>query len=227
MLMKTAGYAVVRNAVTHAFCGRVESWFGNQPAEAQMPRIDNAVQHIGLLEALKIEKSLIDSAAELLGENLVLILNRHNHLTTVCSTELKSHRIHADSCRLLPSYLTLIIPILGFDDWSAWPQIVPASHLWSIPARDNGGGKWLDESDFPELKEQMVAVPMKPGDALWVDPGVFHRAGRGTVQRARMTLTLAVAANDDLQRRPTPNLAQLRGRQHYNGHQYSGPLSGQ
>jgi ectoine hydroxylase-related dioxygenase (phytanoyl-CoA dioxygenase family) len=67
------------------------------------------------------------------------------------------------------------------------------------------------------LGEQAVSVEVKAGDAIFLDPLVFHGAGSGTKSKARVVLTLALRSVDELAMGVAANELLVGGAHHYAG----------
>lgn len=159
-------------------------------------RIEDVAARLDLVDMLQ-SSGLPEQWIALLGENVVAIRNRHNHLTIDRQRGLKSAALHRDSLTWTRSYVTTMVLLAG-EHQDAWPRVIPGSHLWTPAGPPNGGGYWLKDDRRRNLARQAVIVPMRPGDAILMDPLLFHAAGRGSREDPRIALTLAVRAVDEL-----------------------------
>jgi ectoine hydroxylase-related dioxygenase (phytanoyl-CoA dioxygenase family) len=136
----------------------------------------------------------------LLGPNVVLALNRHNHITTNRKGE-QDLRFHRDILQPTRGLLSLIIYLDPADIESGCTQVIPGSHRETrvgVPQFD-GGGTWLSRHDqFRHLQDQSLPVPVSAGDALVFDGLLFHAPGENTTERSRTSITFGLRAHDEL-----------------------------
>lgn len=182
--------------------------------EGQPGRFENA--HRELAVSPDDLSDLLDELAVLVGPDIVLLENRHNHVTVDHGSGLRSSRAHRDARGWTQTYLTLVILLAGTSS-DAWTRVLPGSHLASTFEPHNGGGTWMDESSLAGLDEQLLPVEMQPGDALLLDPLTFHRAGRGSDLDPRIALSFAIRAPDELSNDPAAHETLLRGAREYHG----------
>lgn len=157
-----------------------------------MDALGDLSAHIG--SATSLGKRL----AEVLGPHLVVITNRHNHYGVSSNTSYRAARMHRDSLQWLRTYVTILIPLQGFDEPAAQLRILPGSHLWSVDGAPNGGGFWIDETPYAALESQALQTTLELGDVLLIDPLIFHAAGCGSESATRKMLSLAIHSGDEL-----------------------------
>jgi ectoine hydroxylase-related dioxygenase (phytanoyl-CoA dioxygenase family) len=183
-------------------------------------RHECAMEEFQLLAKLE-SSQLFALWTELLGADVVAILNRHNHITIDTGRGSKAAALHRDSLNWSRTYLTTMMLLAG-NDHRAWPRLVPGSHRQSPRGPTNGGGYWLRQDVRHFLAEQAVAVPIKPGDVVFMDPMLFHAAGCGSVSMPRIALTLAVRAVDELAGNTPQHERLILGAQNYQGQAWFG-----
>jgi ectoine hydroxylase-related dioxygenase (phytanoyl-CoA dioxygenase family) len=160
-------------------------------------RIEGAAQFFELFGLLRND-AFRNHSTQLLGPNWSLLLNRHNHITIDYGSGLDGIRTHRDSLQWSRPFLSVIIGLAMPSSSHAWPRVIPGSHLWPVGAPPNGGGYWLDEDENSDMRDQQVFVRLAPGDALFLDPLTFHRAGSGFATEPRIVWTVALRASDEL-----------------------------
>lgn len=157
--------------------------------------IPNAVQKI--FESEKIIRAI----TSILGPNVVLIKNRHNHLS-VLPPNIDVFRLHRDVLQWSNTILSLMIYLQDTNETDGATHILPGSqHLDFIQhsGRPGHGGTWMDEHpEFENLLDQAIPIPCKAGDALLVDGVAFHSPGTVVSDKHRMVLTFALRAIDEL-----------------------------
>ena len=211
-LFERAGYLVVRDAVPEQLVDGLNSALDQEFAEpdgryksisvdgelskiygvAQRPR--TAEQVLQLVRSDKI----ITALRSILGPNIVMLLNRHNH-ATLNSAGHNVARLHRDV--LNRGVVSLIAYLEKAEVKNGCTWIVPSSQhepRVGVPQAD-GGGTWMDEHEvFRHLVEQALPVPMNVGDALLFDAMAFHSVGENSTRATRRSLTLAFKAHDEL-----------------------------
>lgn len=119
---------------------------------------------------------LLDVLEPVLGPNVELVENRHNHVIIYCGPA--TDRLHRDILQWSRSILTVLVYLSDCIDLGSATRVVPGSHLWPCADEPNNGGTWLDEvGTYARLRDQAVAVPAGAGDAVLMHGQLYH-AGR-------------------------------------------------
>lgn len=223
---RTQGYLVVPsaapNGATESILGfadsaTIPSRYLTLDDQGRRVRVEGMLQNTELASVLRSARVLWLALRRQLGQNWSALANRHNHVTTNAGGDIRAARMHRDSLHWSRGYLTVVLMLNGVDSPQSFTSVIPGSHLWPDAGPPNGGGYWLDEGPYAPLSHQAVAVSARNGDALLLDPLVFHRAGHGTSEDPRSVLTLAVAAVDELAARPADHEILLEGHHDYQG----------
>jgi ectoine hydroxylase-related dioxygenase (phytanoyl-CoA dioxygenase family) len=137
----------------------------------------------------------------LLGPNIVLLRNRHNHATLNRQGDIP-FRLHRDILQWSRGIITLIIYLEEATAERGCTHVVPGSHLErfaGIPP-DGGGGNWADDHvEYQHLLAQAVPVPMESGGVLAIDSLTFHSVGINVTDSSRMSVTFALRSVDELE----------------------------
>ena len=225
LFFRQAGYLIARHVFNEAECRKLTEriLYGSCPAPLatfdsinRLAKLEDASECLGLIDWLREEK-FVSIVHSLLGPNLVLIRNRHNHITVDHGEGLPSRQLHRDSLQWSRSFLTVLVGLNIPDTEVSRPWIIPTSHLWPIGAAPNGGGYWLDEDELGDLKDQAIQVELKAGDVLFADPLTFHGAGTGLPSEPRVMWTLAMRSADELTLNTAANEILVYGGQYYAG----------
>jgi ectoine hydroxylase-related dioxygenase (phytanoyl-CoA dioxygenase family) len=213
----------VPGALSLAACEELLNSWTSQEGRSDAPigvlshrRLEQAAEALGVVRVLRAER-IWGAITALLGDDWVLILNRHNHLTENRGPSFDANRLHRDALSWTRGYLSILLALTPMSDPSSWTRVVPGSHLWPISGPPNGGGYWMDETNCAGLSSQAVLVPWERGSALVLDSMAFHSAGVGTPLDSRVVLTLAVRASDELAASVAANEALVSGHHHYRG----------
>lgn len=156
-----------------------------------------AVQNIPGVMEVATNARLLDNLEGLLGPNISLVLNRHNHATTnPAGSEIAGlHRDHGEWSRGL---LSAIVYLEDADIENGCTHVIPGSHKWPSLGRAVNGGYWLSDTAFDGLREQAVPVPMKAGGVLVFDAHMYHGVGENTSDRTRTSIALGYHSVDQL-----------------------------
>lgn len=161
-------------------------------------RVDGLVNVCPEFRTVFCDGAVVRAIASLLGPNIELVLNRHNHLTLNRQGNPRT-RLHRD---VLQWSRTLVTAILYLEDSSAEggaTTIIPSSHFLPFVGTPNNGGTWMDEHHvYGELAKQAIPVPMRAGDVLLLDSVAFHATGVNQTSGTRMIATVGYHSVDEL-----------------------------
>lgn len=152
-------------------------------------------------EALR-SPAVSGALVNLLGPNVVLLQNRHNHATMNRHGDIP-FRLHRDILQWSRPILTIIIYIDDASVERGCTHVVPSSQMEQYAGMppDGGGGNWADDhAEYRHLLDQSVPVPMRSGDVLVLDSLTFHSVGVNVTGESRMSTTFAVRSVDELDR---------------------------
>ncbi|MGH8904528.1 MAG: phytanoyl-CoA dioxygenase family protein [Egibacteraceae bacterium] len=159
-------------------------------------RLDQVVSMSCEVDTLATSRTLLTHLAALIGENIELIENRHNHLTT--SRSGSQGRLHRDIVQWTRNMVTVIAYLTDCLDLGVATQVVPGSHWWPCLGKLNNGGTWMDAvSPYSDLVGQALPVPTRAGDVLVMDGMLYHAAG-GAGTGERTVVCLAYRSVDEL-----------------------------
>jgi len=179
-------------------------------------RIDNAVSmHEAILDVATSDR-LVDVLEQVLGPDIDLVENRHNHLSAY--RQPATDRLHRDVLQWSRSILTVLIYLSDCADLAAATRLVPGSHLWPSTGQPNNGGTWLDESaTYSSLREQALPVPTRAGDAVLMHGQLYHSGAGASASGPRTVLTLAYRSVDELAEHQPAHCRLVSGRRIYRG----------
>ncbi|HZI20635.1 MAG TPA: phytanoyl-CoA dioxygenase family protein [Pyrinomonadaceae bacterium] len=141
---------------------------------------------------------ILDPLESLLGPNIELTLNRHNHATLTLKGAAPP-RLHRDILQWSRSLVSTIIYLEESTVENGCTRIIPGSHFLPFVGTPNNGGTWMDEhSVYADLLNQALPIPMPRGGVLIFDSLAFHSAGVNTTEGTRLSLTLAYHSVDEL-----------------------------
>lgn len=157
-----------------------------------------AVQDVPHVRDVATHNALIDVVSGIIGPNIALTLNRHNHVSVnpPYSEQAPLHRDHGEWSRGL---LTAIVYLEDSTNENGTTHIIPGSHTWYSIGHAQNGGYWLSDSEaHRHLGTQALPVPMNAGDVLLFDGHLYHGAGPNISQKTRTSIALGYHAVDQL-----------------------------
>jgi len=159
---------------------------------------------------------MLDALTPVLGPNIELVENRHNHLSIYRGPG--TDRLHRDILQWSRSILTVLIYLSGCTDLASATRVVPGSHLWPCLGQPNNGGTWMEEvAPYASLCDQAVAVPTQAGDAVLMHGQLYHAGAGASEAGPRIVLTLAFRSVDELASEPSHRCRLVRGQRIHRG----------
>lgn len=184
----------------------------------------NVIKVLNLVDRDKVFLEVFSSdiiagpLASLLGPNIELLRNRHNH-ATLNIHRTSATRLHRDVLQWSRTIVTALISLGDSQDCGDYTYVVPSSHLLPFVGDPNNGGTWMDQhAVYADVLAQAVPVPMSSGGVLFLDGVVFHGAGPHPTGQ-RPSIALAYQAIDELAPASDPIRHRLliRGERLYRG----------
>jgi len=157
---------------------------------------------------------VLEPLADLLGPNIELVLNRHNHATLRLAGEGTSY-FHRDVLQWSRPIVTVLTYLeeTNLENGCTW--IVPGTHL--LPGRGENSLEKDPEVVGSGLLEQRLPVPMPAGGLLAINSLLYHTAGENRTDRSRMSMTVGYHSVDELAGAADPKRALVRGERFYKG----------
>lgn len=166
--------------------------------DGRVIRLDGLFQRIPVIADLLHNERLKGILMALLGPNIELSLNRHNH-ATVNLRGRAPDRLHRDVLQWSRSLVTMILYLEDSTIENGCTELIPTSQYLPFVGTPNNGGTWMDEhSVYSPLIDQAIPIPMKAGGVLLFDSLAFHKAGENLAGGNRLTLTLGFHSVDEL-----------------------------
>jgi phytanoyl-CoA hydroxylase len=167
----------------------------------------------GVREALTCAE-VLDPLEALLGPNIELITNRHNH-ATLRLAEAGDEYMHRDILQWSRAIVTILFYLEEATVETGCTMAVPGSHLLpglrSLPVgQDETLWSW-------GILDQAVPVPMPAGGLLAIDSLILHGPGRNQTEGSRMSMTAGYHSVDELSGVENPRRVLVRGERIYMG----------
>ncbi len=165
---------------------------------SRVTRLDSILNRDPVFMEVFTSETILQPLKSLLGPNIELVLNRHNHATFNRSGEAVT-RLHRDVLQWSRAVVTVIVYIDTATPETGCTRLVPGSHFLPYVGTPNNGGTWMDEhSVFADLIDQAVPIPMSKGGVLLLDSLVFHTAGQNCTPSTRLSVCCAYHSVDEL-----------------------------
>jgi phytanoyl-CoA hydroxylase len=178
--------------------------------DGRIVRLSNVLDRGPLFRDVATCRQVIEPLSDLLGPNVELVRNRHNH-ATLRLPDPRAELLHRD----VPQWSRGIVTVLVFLEESTaekgCTQLVPGSHLlpWAADAREAvARGR---------LQDQVVRAEAPAGGLLCIDSLLWHGVGPNKTDQTRMTITLGYHAADDLATVEDPSRLLVSGQRPYGG----------
>lgn len=208
LMFRHMGFLRLRAIVEHSHCVELLRWVstqmeqGNPPcrkdSQGRVVRLDGVFQRSEAIRTVFAGERLLDNLSGLLGPNIELVVNRHNHATVNLSGG-ATRRLHRDVLQWSRTVVTAILYLEAAECVDGCTEIVPGSHFLPFVERPNNGGTWMDEHpEYGDLTDQAVPVPAQAGDVLVFDSVMFHTIGVNHGSGTRAAITMAYQAVDEL-----------------------------
>jgi phytanoyl-CoA hydroxylase len=159
---------------------------------------------------------VLDPLESLLGPNIELIRNRHNHATLRLAEEGEgTDYTHRDVMQWTRSIVTVLFYLEETTVENGCTRVIPGTHLLpgigSLPLAQD------EAIQRAGILDQAVPVPMPAGGLLAIDSLVMHSAGQNRTDGSRMSMTVGYHSVDELSGVDNPKRALVRGERIYMG----------
>lgn len=186
----------IKKIVLLQFSKRIEPF--RLDSLGRVARIDELIKRDPIFYEIFSSPTILDPLESILGPNLELTLNRHNHATLNLKDSNRA-RLHRDVLQWSRSLVTAIIYLDDATTETGCTYIIPGSHYLPFVGTPNNGGTWMDEhSVYAPLIDQAIPVPMERGSILLFDSLAFHTAGENKTDTSRMSLCVGYHSVDEL-----------------------------
>lgn len=177
-------------------------------------RISALWERGGIFREALTAPEVLDPLEALLGPNIELILNRHNHATLRLAEE-GADSMHRDILQWSRSIVTILFYLEETTVENGCTVVVPGTHLTpALRALYVGEDESLRAAG---VLEQAVPVPMPAGGLLAIDSLILHGPGVNTTPRSRMSMTVGYHSVDELSDLENPKRVLVRGERIYMG----------
>ena len=187
-------------------------------------RLDQLADRDPIFKELIAHEQLLEPLQSMLGPNIEFHLSRHNHVTLNRRGDNKEGQggmgYHADCLQWSRPIITTIVYLDESTIENGATILIPSTHTLPHIGMPPGGrgGNWLaDHSEYLELKNQGIPVPMPKGGVLFFNGLLFHTAGVNHTDNSRMSITLGYRSVDELSKDGMEVCNLVRGERLYRG----------
>jgi phytanoyl-CoA hydroxylase len=163
--------------------------------DSQVLRLSKVMARDPIFAQAASTPRLLAALQGLLGPNIEVVLNRHNHVTLrpPGAAQLEWHRDVANWSRPIISAI-FYLQDANVENGCTW--ILPGSqHMLAHHAKLDGHGR---SESLDRLQHQALPVPARALDVLLINGLVLHGAGPNLSDASRMSMTLGYHAADEL-----------------------------
>lgn len=185
------------------------------PADEKVVRLSQVMDRAPIFRQVATSRQVLDPLASILGPNIEIVKNRHNHATLNLGSR-NTDRFHRDITQWTQGLATVIFYLEETNLDNGCTQLIPGSHL--LPGLDYlhniDKEPWVAASG---ILDQAVPMPMAAGGLLLIDSLVFHRIGTNHTDGTRMSMTVGYRSVDELAGVEDSKCLLVRGERSYTG----------
>ncbi|MDE2997868.1 MAG: phytanoyl-CoA dioxygenase family protein [Gemmatimonadota bacterium] len=200
----------LRRAVLEDVRAEVEPVVRN--ADGRVVRISSLVDRDPVFLETASSAIVLDPLECLMGPNIELVTNRHNHATLNTSAETGPDGFHRDVRQWSRTIFTVIFYLQETTAENGATLLVPGSHHFPGVEGRLYGHDWTRS-----LLDQALVAPMPEGGMLVIDSLLMHGIGENRTDRTRMSMTVGYHSVDELSDVPNPKRILVRGTPVYEG----------
>lgn len=179
----------------------------------QVRRLSKILDRDPIYMRVATSDAVLEPLSCLLGPNLELMTNRHNHLMVRPPGSAPVYW-HRDLDWGLP-FVTALIYLDASTPENGALQVVSGSHLLPFPRPDRVPAKQVETDP---IFRQALTVPVPAGGMLFTHYHLLHGAGPNRSDGPRRSMTLGYCPVDELGSEQPPNRICVRGERAYRGH---------
>ena len=183
--------------------------------QGRVVRVSKVWERGGVFQEAMTAPEVLDPLEALLGPNIELILNRHNHATLRLAGDGTDY-FHRDVLQWSRTIVTVLFYLEDTTVENGCTLLVPGTHLL-LPGVTENALKSVEWDQRSGVLEQAVPLPMPAGGLVAIDSMVMHSAGRNTTPGTRISMTMGYHSVDELSGVENPRRVLVRGKRVYNG----------
>lgn len=179
-------------------------------------RISRVHERGGVFEQFAADPVIIEPLTDLIGPNIVLARNRHNHATLNLPGYTGAYW-HRDVSQWTRNFVSVIIYLEESTIDNGCTRVVPGTHR--MPVFLSAVGDITEDQTLQQsgVLDQAMPVPMPAGGVLAINSVILHSIGTNTSDATRMSMTYAYHGVDELDKHANPECVLVNGTQIYSG----------
>jgi phytanoyl-CoA hydroxylase len=182
--------------------------------DGRVVRLSHIWGRVPVFRSALTRPEVLDPLEALLGANIELITNRHNHASLRVAGDGMDY-LHRDILQWTRSIVTVLFYLEETTVENGCTLVIPGTHL--LPSRTSLRLAEDEEIRRSGVLEQSVPVPMPAGGLLAIDSLLFHGPGNNRTDSSRISLTVGYHSVDELAGAPDPKRELVRGQRLYMG----------
>jgi len=203
----------LKGAIAHDIAGVVEPVVRDR--QGRVVRLSNVWDRGAPFRNAMTHPAVLDPLECLLGPNIELILNRHNHATLRLADDGSSAYMHRDVLQWSRPILTVIFYLEETTLENGCTRLVPGSHRFpGIQGNSLEGDESIQRAG---ILDQAVPLPMPAGGLVAMNSLVMHGAGTNRTAGTRISMTVGYHSVDELSGIDHPKRVLVRGERIYGG----------
>ena len=185
--------------------------------EGRVVRLSNVLDRAPVFRETISSPLALDPLESLLGPNIVMIRNRHNHIQ-LRPPQANPDHLHRDMLQWSRNLVTVIFYLEESTVEKGCTQVIPGSHFLASSTLHNiDEDAWVQQTG---ILDQTVLVPMPVGGMLAIDSTVLHGATKNRSNETRMSLTVGYHSVNELSEAEDPKCHLVRGQYIYKGNDH-------
>ena len=185
--------------------------------QGRVVRISNIWERESIFQETLTSPEVLDPLEALLGPNIELVRNRHNHATLRLAEDGADY-VHRDVLQWSRTIVTVLFYLEETTVENGCTHVVPGTHL--LPGVASLSLAQDEQIQGARILDQAVPVPMPAGGLLAIDSFLMHGAGRNNTEGTRINMTVGYHSVDELSDVVNPKRVLVRGARSYKGNDY-------
>src|SRR5437868_4543666 len=185
--------------------------------EGRVVRISDIWDRGPIFQETFTSPEVLDPLEALLGPNIELIKNRHNHATLRLAEDGADY-MHRDVLQWSRTIVTVLFYLEETTVENGCTHVIPGTH-W-LPGVTSLSLRQDEPIQRAGILDQAVPVPMPAGGLLAIDSFLMHGAGRNNTEGTRISMTVGYHSVDELSDVVNPKRVLVRGTRIYKGNDY-------
>ena len=178
-------------------------------------RLSQVLDRDPIFREIATSSLVLDSLESLLGPNIELITNRHNH-STLNPPSRGYTGLHRDVLQWTRDIVTVIFYLEEATVENGCTHVVPGTHLFNW-IQNPGTKTSVEDVITDEIRAQEVPLPSPAGGLAVIDSQIFHRVGTNLSNGTRTSMTMGYVSVDELASVQDPYRLLVRGTSAYGG----------